>query len=203
MVAAAALTTAIFGAVVPGSAQPASPPLKTIESCRAIPTDAERLRCFEEATSNFKEPPTSPKTADGWRMVRTPGPKPGTDVISMMRTADLIRSDPQFAGLSLHCGEAGPEILIITVEPFPPRTKPRVTIGVSPNETHFEATVLPSGAALMLPAEAIRLATGTWRALSTLAIKIEEGGSTIRGVIPISGMNAAFNTLSASCSAAK
>lgn len=199
IVAAAVLVTAIFGAELPGLAQSASPPLKTIESCRAIPTDAERLRCFEDATSNFKEPPTSPKTADGWRMVRTPGPKPGTDVISMMRTADLLRSDPQFAGLSLHCGENGPEVLIITVEPFPPRSRPRVTIG----EAQFEASVLPSGAALMLPPQAMTLATGSWQSQSSLAIKIEEGGSTIRGVVPIGGMSAALNTLSASCTANK
>lgn len=203
IVAAAVLITAVFGTGMPGLAQSPSPPLKTIESCRTIPTDAERLRCFEDATSNFREPPASPKTADGWRMVRTPGPKPGTDIVSMMRTADLVRSDPQFAGLSLHCGEAGPEILIITVEPFPPRTKPRVTIGVPPGESRFEATVLPSGAALMLPAEATRLAAGPWQSQSALAIKIEEGGSTIRGVVSISGMSAALSTLSASCTATK
>src|SRR5208283_5096496 len=100
-----------------------------------------------DVTSDRTQPPlAAPQTQNGWRLVRTPGPKGGADAISMMRTSDLARSDLDFAGLALHCGQAGPEVLIFVVGPFPPRSKPKVTLGGPINEVHFEASVLPSGA---------------------------------------------------------
>ena len=181
-------------------ADPASSASRTIESCRTITDAALRLRCFEDVTSDRTQPSSaSPKNLDGWRLVRTPGPKGGGDVISMMRTADMLRSDPDFAGLSLHCGQKGPEILVIVVQPFPPRSQPRVTLGSTVNEAHFEASVLPSGAALLLPDHAMALANGPWQSLVDLPIKIEDGDTTIRGVVPLSGLNTVLQTLMASC----
>jgi hypothetical protein len=180
-----------------------SQPLNIFDSCRTIPNDTARLRCFEDATSNFSQPPVSPKTADGWRTVRTPGPKPGADVISKMRTADLLRSDPAFAGLALHCGESGPEIVVIVVEPFPPRSRPRVEIGQQASDGAFEASVLPGGAALLLPAAATALANGAWQSQPELSVKIENAGSTIQGVVPLSGLKEALNAINISCSSGR
>lgn len=194
LIAASLQTTYAF------SANSYPSPAKTIEFCRSISDVIQRLHCFEDVTADRPaEPPASPKNPDGWRLVRTPGPKGADDIISMMRTADLARSDPDLAGLTLHCGQQGPEVLIIVVQPFPPRSKPRVTLGSPINEVSLEASVLPSGAALLLPDDAVTLAKGPWQSQVDLPIKIEDGDTKIRGVVLLSGLNTALQTLTASC----
>lgn len=188
-----------------------SPPpakdLKSIESCRAIAEDALRLRCFEDAASKLVAPSANSallaNSNSGWRLVRTPGAKPSGEVVTMMRTADLLRSDAALAGLALHCGESGPEVMVIVVEPFPPRSRPRVEIGEQASERAFEASVLPGGAALLLPAAATALANGPWQTQSELLVKIENAGSTIQGVVPLSGLKEALNQISNSCAAGR
>jgi hypothetical protein len=195
---------ALFATTLPNtqvfSADSASSDMRPLESCNAIRDATLRSRCFEAATSDHtRQSPTSPNNFDGWRLVRTPGANAEDEVISMMRTGDLLRSDPEFAGLTLHCGQAGPEILIIVVQPFPPRSKPKVTLGDPSNETHFEASVLPSGAALLLPEAVMALANGPWQSQANLAVKIEEGDTIIRGVVPLTGLNTALQVLNANC----
>lgn len=118
----------------------------------------------------------------------------------MMRTADLLHSDPGFAGLALHCGQNGPDILLIVLEPFPPRSHPQVTFGDPPNDVHFEASVLPSGAALLLPDDAMALAKARWQSQPNLPITVKSGAVKIHAVVPLDGFGPALQTLSASCS---
>jgi len=75
-----------------------------------------------------------------------------------------------------------------------------VTLGGPINEVHFEVSVLPSGAALLLPEDAMALANGPWQSQIDLPIRIEDGDTTIRGVVPLSGLSTALQTLTASCS---
>ena len=172
----------------------------TLESCRAIPDNAARLRCFENATPNPAQPaPISPRALDGWRLVRTPRPDGGGDVLSMMRTADMLRSDPDLAGMTLRCGQNGLEVLIIVIQPFPPRSRPQVTIGTVSQEFRFETSVIPPGAAILLPNDAASLANGPWQSLKELPIKVEQGETTIRGIVPLSGLTAAVQSLMTSC----
>jgi hypothetical protein len=173
----------------------------TLESCRTIPDSAARLRCFEDATSNYAQRlPTNTSGLDGWRLVRTPRPDGGEDAISMIHIADAVRSDPDFAGLTLRCGRTGLEILIIVIQPFPPRSRPQVTIGSTNKEWRFETSIVSPGAAVLLPSDASALVTGPWQSLKELPIKIEEGGTTIRGIVPLSGLTTAVQTLMTSCS---
>lgn len=177
---------------------------KTIASCRSIPEDALRLRCFEDAAASLAAPGNSPipsTSKAAWRLVLTPGGKPGGEVITMMRTADLLRSDPAFAGLALHCGESGPQVLVIVVEPFPPRSRPRVEISSPRGSEGFEASVLPGGAALLLPRSATSLANGPWQSQLELSVKIENAGSTIQGIVALGGLKEALQTITARCSA--
>ncbi len=172
------------------------------EACTTIKDDAARLRCFENATSEHAQPAPQSSTdgLDGWRLVRTPRSEGGGDIISMMRTADGLRSDPDFAGLTLRCGPDGPEIVVIVIQPFPPRARPTVTFGGPINEVHLKASVLPSGAALLLPGEATMLAKGPWQAQVDLPVKIEDGETTIHGVVPLGGLSTALQMLAANCS---
>ena len=170
-----------------------------LERCRAIPEAATRLRCYEELTpERTPQPPAGAETAGKWRMVRAPSQDRGNSFISMMRTADL-RSDPDFAGLAIHCGQHGPELVLVVIQPLPPRTHPQVTLGDPDKGTRVEASVLPSGAALLLPDEAMTLAKGPWQSLPDLTITIENGETKTHGVVQLEGLGAALQTLSASC----
>lgn len=194
----------LHAGVVLAESPPPIAPAKTIESCRFIPDAIARLKCFEEAASSLAAPasplPSQNHVRSGWRLVRTPGAKPGGEVITMMRTAELLRSDPAFGGLALHCGESGPEILIIVLEPFPPRSKPQIEIGGQASGGVFEASVLPGGAALLLPGAATALVNGPWQALSELSVKVENAGSAIQGVVALSGLKEALDTITTVCS---
>jgi hypothetical protein len=181
---------------------------KILESCRAIADSATRLRCFENATSNLAgpkrppvaaAPPTVSTSMGGWRLVRTPNPTGGKDAVSIMHTPDLLRSDPDLAGLMIRCGDAGNEVVMVLISPFPPRAHPQVAIGEPGAGTRFEAKVSPPGVFILLPNEAIALASGPWQSLAELPVEIIADGTAIRGVFPLQGLSAALKTLTASC----
>ena len=200
LVVAAFTLTILQNSQVP-AADPQPPRAGESESCWTIPDTAARLRCFEDATSNRAQRlPNKTSGIDSWRLVRTPRPDGGDDVISMMHIADALRSDPDFAGLTLRCGRTGLEILIIVIRPFPPRSRPQVTIGSANKELHFEASIVPPGAAILLPGDALALVTEPWQSLKEWPIKIEEGETTIHGIVPVSGLATAVQTLMTSCS---
>jgi hypothetical protein len=173
--------------------------IEKLEGCRAIQDSAARLRCFENATSNLSgsRPSGTSGSMEGWRLVRTPNPTGGKDAVSVMHTADPLRSDQDLAGLIIRCGGAGNEVLIALISPFPPRARPHVVLGISP--LRVEANVIPPGAAILLPGEASALASGPWQSLDELPVQITEDGTAIRGVIPLKGLPAALQALRANC----
>jgi hypothetical protein len=167
------------------------------ERCRTISDDALRLRCFEDATlPPAKKTPTTP---GGWKVIRTPRPQGGGEAVSIIHTPDLIQSDPDLAGLMLRCSDKGVEVLVILISPFPPRSHPVITVPSAKDNLQFAATVVPPGAALRLPDGALELANGPWQSLAELPIKVEDAGTSIRGVVPLGGLDAALKTLKASC----
>lgn len=135
----------------------------------------------------------------GWHFVRTPNPNAGADAISIMHTADTSKSDLDFAGLMFRCREGGTEAVIVLLKAFPIRAKPHVVLGAAGKETKFEATIAAPGTAVLLPGDAATLVEGPWRAQDSLALQIDDGQSTIRGVVPLTGLQAAFKVLVASC----
>ncbi len=176
---------------------------KILEACRAIEDRDARLRCFENATSNLGSRPASaaPGSLEGWRLLRTPRPGGGKDAVSIMHTADLLRSDPDLAGLMVRCGETGNEVLIALISPLPLRAHPRVVLGDGGDGPPLEAKVLPPGALILLPPEATVRASGRWQALSQLPVQVTNEATAIRGVIPLKGLAAGLQTLRANCPA--
>ena len=169
------------------------------QSCATIAEPEARLRCYDKSTSDLKQrEPSDDQVLSGWRLVRTPGPE-GSQSVSILRTADGVRSDPDLAGISLHCGEKGPEILIIVVQPFPPRSQPKVKIGGAANMIEFDASVLPTGAALQLPYSAMAFADGQWQSQTELVVEIKDRDTAMHGVIPVTGLGDALKTLKAYC----
>ena len=172
-----------------------------LERCKAIPEAADRLRCYEDLTPQRPHDPTPFPQDPGasWRIVRTPRQDGGGDFISMMRTADTLRSDPDFAGLAIHCGQNGPELILVIIQPLPPRSHPQVTLGNPDSAIRVTASILPSGATLLLPEEATALAKGPWQSMADLPITVESGATKIHGVVRLDGLGAALQTLSVSC----
>ena len=143
--------------------------------------------------------PANSELSGGWRYVRTRNPHGGADAISIMHTADTSRSDLDLAGLMIRCNEGGTEVAIVLIRAFPLRARPHVVLGKPGTETQLEATVGAPGTAVLLPADATALVSGSWQTLSELTIRIDDGQTTIRGVVALAGLQAAFNRLVASC----
>ena len=143
----------------------------------------------------------SSELAGGWHLVRTHNPNGGADAISIMHIADTSRSDLDLAGLMIRCSETSAEVVIVLLRALPFRARPHVALGKPGNETQFEATVAPPGTMVLLPKDATTLVSGPWQALEDLLIRIDDGQSTIRGVVKLAGLEAAFKELQASCAA--
>ncbi len=145
------------------------------------------------------EPLTSTRLTEGWRFVRTPNPRGGADAVSIMHTADTSRSDPDLAGLMIRCRDGGTEVVIIFIPSFPFRAQPTVFLGPQGHEAQFKATVVPPGTAILLPTAATDIVRGSWHGLRDLFIRVTEGQKTIRGVVPLAGLETAFKVFIASC----
>jgi hypothetical protein len=147
------------------------------------------------------EQPLSSDLPGGWHFVRTRNPLGGADAISIMHTADMSRSDIDLAGLMIRCAGNNVEVVVVLIPALPFRARPHVVLGKPGNETQFEATVAPPGTAVLLPREAATLLSGPWQALDDLFIRVNDGQTTIHGVVALGGLQGAFKLLLASCAA--
>lgn len=136
-----------------------------------------------------------------WRLVRTPGPD-GREVVSIMRVADALKSDPDFAGLMIRCREnLALQIALVVIRPFPPRAHPQISIGTGQTTVRFETSVIPPGSLLSLPPEAEVLARGAWQSADQLIVDIEGDGDKIHGVVSLQNLANAIAYLQANCNA--
>ena len=135
----------------------------------------------------------------GWRLVRTPNPLGGADAISIMHTADTSRSDIDFAGLMIRCGEHDPEVAIVSVRSFSFHAQPKVMIGGPGDEQEFNGTVVPPGTVILLPHDATDRMLRSWQAISKLYIRVNDGQAEIRGVVNTEDLSSALRSLIASC----
>lgn len=170
-----------------------------LQHCRSIPDSAERLQCYEKAAADQTKD-LEPATEGGWRLLRTPNPQGGPEAVSIMRSADLVQTDPDLAGLMVRCAPKNPEVLIVMMQPVPPGAQPRVDIGPAGRTVSFTATVLPPGLAILLPDDAAALVQHKWQQAPELSIVVDEGQTKARGVVPMAGLQAALQLLLANCS---
>ena len=154
----------------------------------------------EEARPNGGRSAISAATSGGtWRLVRTPNPRGGPDAVSIMQMADTARSDIDLVGLTLRCSDTGFDVLVVFLKPFPPRTRPKVRLTTGATTVHLEATVIPPGAAISLPAEAATLVKGSSQSSSELAVEVDDDGNATRGVISLAGLGPALSLLTSNC----
>lgn len=138
-------------------------------------------------------------TAEGWRLVRTPGPDKN-DVVSVMRTADIMRSDVEFAGIMIRCrAKSALQIAFVVITPFRPRSHPKITVGINRSNMYFQAEVIPPGSLVTLPNEAEVLAKGAWLSAKELTVDIESDGEKIHGTVSLENLSGAIAQLQASC----
>jgi len=198
----ALLTIFATGAATIAFAQGSGAPTG-FENCKVLSDDKARLDCFKQlltggTPAESKTPDASPY--DAWRLVRTADPRGGPDAVSIMRTADTGRSDPDLAGLMIRCQEKqGLGVLLGVVRPFPPRSKRNVAIGSGGVQSVFVAESTDTGTALVLPIDASAFTTGVWRSLNRLEVKISDPEADIHGMILLDGVTPAIAKLAASC----
>lgn len=204
------LLTFCFSAGWPGSVRPATsrglegPALYAApDTCPIIPDAASRMRCYQRFGLNVAQNGVQGSAAadDAWRLIRTPDPIGGRDAVSITRTADVSKSDLEFAGLMLRCGERSVEVLIVLVRAFPPRAHPNVKLAAGSSSVELTASVVPPEVLLLLPPDATGLATGAWQAATELVVTVEDQQGPIRGVIPLTGLGHALALLRSNCPA--
>jgi hypothetical protein len=147
-------------------------------------------------------PRTQSETAtEAWRRVRSPGSGAGTQTAAILHIADFERSDSRLAGLMLRCGDAGVEAVFIVIEPYPPHAHPKITLRAADHESYFDGDIIPTGAGVRLPVDAGELANGPWHGSKELGVTINDGASTIEGVVGLSGLAPALASLKGECAA--
>ena len=191
--------------------------------CRAISDDRAQLLCFESLNSPNPHTTPSPVAPDGaantpaappgsisgsqsrpssipvagkWRLVRTPDPRAGKDIVSIMATAELVGSDVDFAGVDLRCADPGFEVLIFVVGPLRRQARPVIAI----NGKRFDGNVVSPGTVILLPREASNLARDQWRSFHDLSVEVEDDGKKTQGIISLEGFDTALQTLVGTCS---
>jgi hypothetical protein len=141
--------------------------------------------------------PAEPRT---WQLARTPDPARGRESFSITKIADANRSDHDVAGLMLRCGEgATTEVLVVLAEPLRPRTHPKVTVLAGATTTPFTASVVTPGDLVLLPEKASALVEHAWRSTAELAVAITDDHHSLRGVIPLTDIGTAMQTLQSNC----
>jgi hypothetical protein len=170
------------------------------EHCSRMKDERERMRCEKEEDPSTKVSQPPPPELGTWRLIRTSNPVGGPEAISIVKTANMTESDVEIAGLMLRCGEgATTQVLVVLVEPLPPRAHPKVTVVAGATTTEFTASVVPPGASVLLPEKASALIEDAWQSVPELSITIAENRRSIHGVISLAGIGTAMRTLQSNC----
>lgn len=170
------------------------------KDCSGKLTPGDLQRCEDMFARKVEAGSRTSQLPGGWRLVKTPDPSGGPDAVSVLHAADTTKSDLNFAGLTLRCGQTGIETLLILLDPLPRGSQYGVLVKSGSTETPFEAKALQRGEVLLLPPGATALAGGAWQSVPELSVDIA-GPSPIRGSVALGGLAGALSTLSQSCPA--
>jgi hypothetical protein len=183
-------------------------PNQAFDRCKAMDGDSLRLSCLRSILRDNETKAGASVGRDNaprWRLVQTVDAQSDRKAMSIMRTAETIRSDPDLAGLMIRCrsrlrdGSPNLEVLVVLLNPLPLRSHPEVRLKSENSESRYTASIAVPGALVLLPAEAAALATGSWQSVNELTIEVEDAGQIIRGVVTLGGLRSALSDLSASC----
>lgn len=173
-----------------------------VEHCRGIKDERARMRCDQEENSkpSTNVPQQQPVEPATWQLARTPNSAGGPDSISITKITNTTGSDQDIAGLMLRCGEgATTQVVVVVAVPLPLRTHPKVAVVAGATTTEFTASVVAPGALVLLPEKASALIEGAWQSAPELAVSISESRRSLHGVIPLTGISTAMQTLQSNC----
>ncbi|MDA9427381.1 hypothetical protein XH97_35480 [Bradyrhizobium sp. CCBAU 53380] len=161
--------------------------------------------CPGSAEFSCREAPIAaiahPAPSSVWKFTRAQGARDGESFAAITKTADTAQSDPDFAGLIVRCAPKGKiDVLVALIRPFPPRSRPKVTIAATGGGTlTFDARMAAAGATVLLPDEVSAFAAGKWQTAASLSVAVSEGDSEIKGVVALNGLREAYHSLLANC----
>ncbi len=172
-----------------------------VEHCRQVKDERARTRCHEEGGSKASTSFSQQQSEQGaWQLSRAPNPAGGPDSISMTKIVDPAQPGQDVAGLTLRCAEGATiEVLLILREPLPLRMHPKVTVVAGDKTTEFIGSVVASGVLVLLPEKASALVEGAWQSTPELVVAIAGNNRSLRGVIPLSDLTTAMQTLQSNC----
>jgi len=172
-----------------------------VQHCQSAKKGPGRMLCKEANSSGPTHLSQQPSVETGtWQLNRTTNPAGGPDTISISKIADAARSDHDVAGLMLRCAEgATTEVLVVLIEPLPPRTHPKVTVSAGATTTELTGSVVTPGPLVLLPEKASALVERAWRSIPELAVAISEDHRSLHGVIPLADISTAMRTLQSNC----
>lgn len=134
-----------------------------------------------------------------WRRIAPPDGARGGAPVAFVHTANVERSDPRLAGLMLRCNGSGIEAVIVVVEAFPPKARPRITLRVKGEEAYFETNVVLAGTGLAIAADRLTSADGPWREADELEVHIGGRDAGFGGIVPLRGLASVVNSLTVDC----
>jgi hypothetical protein len=134
-----------------------------MQNCTPGARAEQRQRCDEAVSEQLKASSLTTLLDGGWRLVKARDPGGGAETVSVMHVVDTAKSDLSLAGLSLRCGRGGFEVVLIVLEPLPRASRPTVILTAGSNRSEFEASVVQSGEAVLLPRAASGLAAREWQ----------------------------------------
>jgi hypothetical protein len=135
----------------------------------------------------------------GWRLVKSRDPNGGGQIVSIMHAVDMTKSDFGLAGLSLRCGAIGLEAILILLDRVPSTPPPAVTLQAGETKARIDASVLQDGRTILLPFGATTVSNAAKKGATEVSVTIETQPQSIAGVVPITGLLSALNSLSVYC----
>jgi hypothetical protein len=136
----------------------------------------------------------------GWRLIGGATTGAGKSDAAVLHTPELERSDPRLAGLMVRCdGTQGTETIIVVVEPFSPHAQPQVSLRTPEQTLEFAGSVIPTGAGIRLPLDAVKLAALGLGKARDVEIKVTADGAAINGAVALTGLPKALAWLKGEC----
>jgi hypothetical protein len=175
------------------------PPDPRLQNCTSGVSPGLRQECDRQATEQVGIGSRITPLSGGWQLVQSRNPGGGSDAVSVMHVADTTRSDVSLAGLNFQCGRESVDVVLVILDRLSRTSRPKVILAAGSSRAEFEASVVQSGEALLLPNAAANLAAAEWQKASELAIEIETQAGAIRGAVPMDGLSAALQTLKSRC----
>ena len=129
------------------------------------------------------------------RVIRTEAPTPFPSCTPPIHRGRTLISRALWSAAA----KAAPKLLLLFYRHCPLALDPTSRSASQEMKSNSKREVAPPGTLVLLPNDATTLVSGSWQTLEDLFIRIDDGQSTIHGVVKLAGLAAAFKKLQASC----